>query len=457
MNSIIVKNTEKNMTPVIRELLCNLENNTVLEFEKGEYHFYPEGSYVGTFYPSNNGSGVKNVVFYINDKNSITIKGNDSTFVFHGEISPFIVENSQEIIFEDFKVDFATPQAYQAEVIEACDDYLELYVDKSAFPYAINDNKLYFQLEKKDEEVSFIYLFNTDGKREKKYRKDPVRYNMAYLILGDNNGNSRFDIGNEGADNPRYMRVNLTEEKGNIRFIYKPNTNKMFYDKGDKLVLHFKRSRDNDTFFINNCINTKFNKITIYRGSAMGIIAQLCENIEISQLYIGTNPKRKDLVTTTADGFMVVDCSGKIILRDSYIGNTLDDGFNSHSTYMLIDKVFDNKIIAKFAHHEKDGFVPFRKDDKIQISDGEKSVDIARLTVKSAKLYDGDINRIIIECNEPISDNIKENFVLYNLDLSPELEFVGNEFYNVPALLFASSRKAYFSRNKITTRLEALR
>ena len=81
---ITLKNTDKNMTPLVVDAVNKLiKTGGELHFEKGEYHFYKEGSLKRFFGVSNNSACDKYIVFPILDTKDITVDGHGSVFVFH--------------------------------------------------------------------------------------------------------------------------------------------------------------------------------------------------------------------------------------------------------------------------------------------------------------------------------------------------------------------------------------
>ena len=456
-NTVSVHHHDGNMTPVIQKILSDLPDHSVISFEPGEYHFYKEGTYHGVFYPSNNAAGPKDVVFTFFDKNDITVEGNGATFVFHGNIYPFIITNCQNVCLRNLAVDFFFPRVYQADVLDANEEYLEIFMDKNKFPYSVVDSSLVLHLEEEDISPETIYFFPYDAKFDRSYGKTPTRYNMAHYSTGAHCEKSA-DQGKRdwGKDNRQFHTDAIDMGNNRIRLVYRDGSNKMFYDKGDRLVLSYQRIRDNGTFFLDRCKDVNFERVKVYRGGCMGLNAQLCENMIFDRFHVGCKEGRGDLIATTADAFMLIDCRGKITLKNSHLADSLDDGINVHGTYMPIVAVEGNTITHYLGHVEQEGFNPLRPGDKIAIVD-EKTLDITHtLTVETTWLCE-DMKHIVTVVKEPLPDTAKAGNILYDLDAMPEMDIIDNELVNVPALLLGTSKRTYFARNKVNTRNEAMR
>ena len=107
---ISVAASEKdNVTPLVVNALQELKlaGGGVLAFEKGEYHFYKEGSLKKFYAVSNNTACDKYIVFPIIDFDGITIDGNGSVFVFHEVVFPFVADNSKNVVIKNFISDCA--------------------------------------------------------------------------------------------------------------------------------------------------------------------------------------------------------------------------------------------------------------------------------------------------------------------------------------------------------------
>ena len=91
---------------------------------------------------------------------------------------------------------------------------------------------------------------------------------------------------------------------------------RLVYPVGERCVLYLTQNkRENDTIFLNRCSRVTIENVTIRRGPCMGIIAQQCSDITVKNVKIAPLPGRGDLITTTTDSMMFVDCSGRICIN----------------------------------------------------------------------------------------------------------------------------------------------
>lgn len=445
---VTVRNTCENMTPIIRKVLEDATHGTTIVLEKQTYHFYDAGTCHQVCYPSNNMGGEKHIVFPICGKKELTIEGNGAELIFHGTVFPFVLKNCEAVEMRDFSVDFASPRVYQAMVIASGEEFLDIRIDKVRFPYSLKNGKLVFHLEDMDIAPDDLYFFPYDAKRGHFYGKMPTRYNMAHFHIGSET---------ECANDPRQIYVDAREmEDGVLRLYYRPHSNRMFYLPQDRLVLAYHGERTGGTFFLENCKNVTFENVAIWRGGCMGLCAQLCENIKLHALHIGCKQGRGDLVSTTADALMFIDCAGNIELTDSYIADSLDDGMNVHGTYTKVESIRGNVLLHALQHREQAGFLPLDAGERIAIADG-KTLEVKCIcTVAETQLLD-DGKHILTMLAENPEGSVQAGDWVYDLDKIPELKITDNTFSNVPALLIGTSKPSVFARNTVNTRNEALR
>lgn len=444
-NEIEIKAKNGNMTPIVRRAIESAEENTVLMFEAAEYHFYGADCYEGEFYPSNNKSGRKRVIFPILGKKGLTIEGNGARFIFHERVFPFIVQNSERITLRAFSVDFEFPRNYQAVVVNSTEEYLDFYIDKKRFPYSIRGGNVICHAEGGDVTSRDYKFFLSD------YDKDVEEgTTIASIMIGD----CTMDPENFPADG---LKTDALELGGGIvRFLYRKNSPKLRYYEGHRIVVHYDEDRENDTFFLDDSRDVAFENVSIYRGPGMGIIAQLTENISLKGLRIGCKDGRDDLISTTADALHFVNCSGKGTLKNSYVAHSLDDAWNLHGVYTHIEAAGDKRLLVRLGHREQSGFNPYKKGDVVEVIDGKTLEIKAKFTIASAVLTE-DFKHISIEAAEKIPSCVKENDYLENPGRMPEVEMTDNEIFKCPSILISTSKRVYFARNKIHTRCAGLR
>lgn len=122
---------------------CKESMNAELVFPKGEYHFYPDFGIDKYCFVSNNDEGLKRVIFPLIGFENLTINGNGSSFIFHGFVNPFVLENAANITFKDFTMDCARPFHSEAIILANNTDGIDVEIPAN-FPYKLKNGLLLF-------------------------------------------------------------------------------------------------------------------------------------------------------------------------------------------------------------------------------------------------------------------------------------------------------------------------
>lgn len=422
----------KNLTPIIVEYLCKNKEPKKIVFEKGNYDFYEEGTFRGIFYPSNNQSGEKKVVFPMIGIENLQIYGNGSTFLFHDRIFPFIGQNSKNLVLKNFTVDFSFPRYAHGEVLENDEKGFTLYLDKNQFPYTVNENgNLVFQ-------TGGICINSAD---KCFFMQSHTRSCHVFFIeIGQTNTPLKSKC--EGVD---LVKVNAKQVQENaVRFSYKENSPKRDLRIGNIILINNDEDRENAGFFLDSCENIRLEDINVYRVAGMGVVAQLCKDIFIDKLNISVpNDGRKDLVSATADALHFINCFGEVQIKNSLIKDTVDDGFNSHGNYMQVKRVDGEKIYLRFCHFEQEGRINlYSQGDVIAVTDETTEIEKGLATVADS-FFEGE--DVVIKTNGAVP--INEGDLIENKTKMPKVLLENNTFINEPHLRFSGPQEIVIKNN----------
>lgn len=434
MKEIVISNTEENLTPIVRNALEQLRDTeeAILRFECGKYYFGKDGSYEGAFYPSNNASGIKKVVFPLIEFDQLTIDGGGSEFIFCDRVFPFIIQSSKNIVLKNFTIDFSFPRHCQGKISASNDRGFIIDLESEYRTYDIKNGAVFFKTGGD--------IISTEQK--KIFIEDLTDRNVgvAYLFIGNCRDNDK------GLAAP-VMRADAFNDDCGIRFAYRAGSIKKRYGIGDIIFIGNDENRENDVIFCEFSNTLLFDNITIHRGAGMGIIAQLCENIDINRLRI-TPREESEYLSITADAIHAINCSGYFNIRNSFINKSIDDAVNIHGAYAEVKKVIDNNIVSiGYSHKEQSGLIPCRIGDTLHINDPKTLEEIGTVMVKNIS-YSDDRSEIFLTVSEN-SDLINEGCLLENPDRMPDILFENNEVYNCPHMLFSSSKNTVIKNNRL--------
>ena len=89
-------------TFALNQLIHSLQgrSNVTLKFPKGRYDFFPENGFEIRRSVANHDNSLKRIAFPLIGLKNFTIDGDDSNFVFHGRISPIVVESCENVLIK---------------------------------------------------------------------------------------------------------------------------------------------------------------------------------------------------------------------------------------------------------------------------------------------------------------------------------------------------------------------
>jgi hypothetical protein len=102
----------KNIAAGVTEALRQMQPGDTLHFPKGEYHFYKDYCQSLLVHTSNTDSfqrPKKTFGILLQDKEQLTLDGDGSVFVFHGNISALGVLRCRQITLRNFTIRYACP------------------------------------------------------------------------------------------------------------------------------------------------------------------------------------------------------------------------------------------------------------------------------------------------------------------------------------------------------------
>ena len=376
-----------------------MENNMdIIRFPKGTYHFWPDFAYEGFYYISNNDSGNKKISFPVINRKNLIIDGGGSEFIFHGRVTPFVIDGAENIKVCNLNIDYERPFFSQGVVIDSSQKHIDIRIDPIEFPYEIKDRMLIFKGENwRSEPEVIMYLTEFDPKT-----KAPA-YKMAFNLAKWSTNPFVF--------NDEFMDSLLTEivaealPSGDIRL--RGNFNRVF-EKGNYIEISHE-SRYNPGFFINNSCNITLENINIYHASAMGVIAQMSRDVVLKSVNVKLREGTSRLVSSNADATHFVHCHGTLTLEDCEFTNMLDDGVNIHGIYSIITDIpTPDTIIVELKHYQQHGLNLYLPGDVINIINRKTLSPMERLTVKESKLIGPSHVKIVLEeiCVASVGDAV---------------------------------------------------
>lgn len=361
-----------------------ISSNNKIDFEKKDYFVNIDALLKKTLYISNNDVSEKSILFYMEDKKNIELDFHDSSITFNGRITPFVINNCENVTIKNLTVDYDRPFFSQGEIVQSTQDFFVLKFNP-CFPYRVQNSELIFTADNWEENINKgFYLF-----QEYDTFKQSVAYNagVALCIVGKNVEPQK------GA--PGEVRVLLAEDLGNgcVKFSGAVWQMKI----GNTLVITHEK-RITNIIFSQDSANLHFENIKIRHSGSMGIICQCCDNIFLDNVQVKLDSKSKGMVTTNCDATHFVNCGGTINIKNSTFENMLDDGVNIHGIYTEVKEIIsDNEFIVSLMHYQQYGVNVYKPQDNILAYSGKSVKTIAKFSVVKAELLSEKLIKIYVK------------------------------------------------------------
>ncbi|MDF1548699.1 MAG: hypothetical protein P1P88_12820, partial [Bacteroidales bacterium] len=222
-----------------------------IEFKPGIYHFYPETAYEKYVKVSNNDNGLRKIIFAIENRQNVKINGNGATFMFHGSVIPFLIENSENVTIENINIEYDFPFDFEGIVVDNNEQEksfdLKVHSDNS---YRIKDDILFYKGYDWEIGLGENIVYNST-------RKSPEYFTSKY----EHNFNGHF------------LKAKALENNivrfSNVHAAKVPPVGAIYVDKGPH-----GQNRNYPGFRIYKSKNLELKNINVYHSGAMALIAE---------------------------------------------------------------------------------------------------------------------------------------------------------------------------------------
>ena len=122
---ILPNDKQTNTASRLHQVLCEIQKSVqpgdkvVIRFAKGRYDFHPSDAVKREYYVSNHDQNQpKTIGLCLENWKNLTIDGNGAQFIYHGQMLPIALVNSENVTFKNFSIDFEHPHIAQVEVLK---------------------------------------------------------------------------------------------------------------------------------------------------------------------------------------------------------------------------------------------------------------------------------------------------------------------------------------------------
>lgn len=434
-----------------------------ITFEKSTYHFYPDKAYEVYSNISNHDDVVIYTAFPLQGLKNLTIDGQGSTFIFHGRMIPFLIENSENITVTNVSIDWEVPFHSEGVIVannETNGTFDWKFTDD--YPYEIRNKQLIFIKPYYEHTVGQTILFDPERKaimfNTEAYTnvttlsKTALQNNVdkiEYKYKTDPRSKLHKSWGIENKTWAEQLEPGVVRIHGHTKKL--PPVGMILTSKG-----HQSLNRLAPAFRITYTDGFTAQNVNVHHAGGMGMIVENSSDLLLDNFNVVASNGR--MVSTTADATHFIGCRGTVTLRNCTLNNMLDDALNLHGVYQeIVDIQGDHKIGVRMGHAQQQGFTIGRANDTLGVLRlGDSFFPYDKLTIKSVQKINGRYQ--IITVNEKLPSTTKVGDLIENLDAYPELLVencnIGNN--RARGLLISNSNKTVIENNTFSTEMEPI-
>ena len=397
------------------------EASSVISFPEGRYDFWPDQAEEHVYYISNTStekeypSKKQRAGLYLKGLKNITIEGNNSTFIFHGKMISWIMDNCENIRIQNLKIDYERPGMSELTIVEATPQYVIGNVHPDA-KFDIIDNTLEWYGEKWVSKNFHAILVDTVKDINVYSSWIPFRNSKAQII-------------------------------GPLKVKFTGDFSKFKGKTGDILTVR-DTYRDYVGALVYESKDIVLNNIYMHYMQGLGIVSQFSENLHYDHVYVEPAIHSGRVMASSADGMHFSGCKGQVLVENCRFKGMHDDPINVHGTHLkVVEVVSPTELKLKFMHGQSYGFMAFHEGDTIGFVQPATLQVFNQGIIKKASLVSE--REMLVVLDKPISKDVQVGTFLENITSTPAVTIKNSRFErtNTRGILVTTRKKVVIENN----------
>ncbi|GAA4904968.1 hypothetical protein GCM10025789_25240 [Tessaracoccus lubricantis] len=418
-----------------------------LNFPRGTYQMYSDQAaerelYISNTVGANQSHKMKRIALLLEDMDDVTIEGNGSQLVMHGQQIIFAALRSTNSTLRNFTLDWISPRVVDVTVVAAGDGYRDVHIP-DGYRYAINGTDVSITSE----------LSPYTGQP---YWSYPSLRSVGYSQTFEYSSGRLLRSG--GAAGALFSGVtSITEvEPGLLRF----HGSSMPLGRSVQIRT---TTRDTSGMLMFESTNTTLAGLDLGYLHGFGVVAQMNDGLTVRGVNFRQPGGSWRSTSAFADLIQVSGDKGEVLIEDSTFGFAHDDPINVHGTYVQVEAVNRREVTLKYMHNETAGFPQFypgnqamfvAKSTMLEVPDWVGTV----VSVDGPSGYDSSkpltTMKVTFDKDLPVGVT-PDQHVVENLTYSPQLTVRGNHFESIPTRgVLVTTRKPVLIENNVFDQME---
>lgn len=427
-----------------------------INFPKGEYHFWKDYATKRIYHTSNTSSlsyPEKMIAILMEDMKDVTLEGNGSSLIMHGDMMAIATVRSSNIEIHDFVLDYKDADTVDISVVgNGQTDDNKNYTD---FYIPANYN---YQISQDAKNIS--WKGETSPITGKPYWEVQNADFCVMLVIYKGYDQTVARSSDKAAANPFKGVTHIEKVKDNVlRFTYSGDR-PTDQEKGNTFLLSDSGTRRTTGAFFYESENLRVKDMDIHYLSGFGWLTQMCKDVEFNNVDFLPRYGSGKFTTSNADQLHVAGCGGYFNVIDCNFSIAHDDPINIHGSYMRVQEVIDNQTVrVAYINGQQGGFQQFHPGDEVlfysrtylEAADGvpEDKPVVVKSSIGPGEEYNGsklDMRNEVITFEKPLSEETLNDlrqtiqvgsekqalYVAENITYTPEVVIRGNHMKSIP-------------------------
>lgn len=382
-------NDRQNALPAMRKALdaCLQEDHSELVFPQGRYDFYVDKELN------------QSIGFMISKHRHLTIEGNGSEFIFHGEMSIANVGESSNVTLRNFSVDWERPFISQGQIVAVEAHSIDISIDKNQYPYTIENERILFLGEGWKRGVEWHNLY------------DEAKQEIVSQTLDMPLGDDLFSRYKTEEIRNGCIRIHATVP-------YKPTL-------GTYITLWHGRYIRNG-ISINESKDVLLENITLYHALSNGVLGSRSENITMRNVNMTANATKGRVFSLVADASHFNTCRGLIKIDHCTHTGQGDDFINIHGMNVKVQERLDDFTVITPPSGKVSSRGTFKENDEMWFVNQQTSQrDESRLIASIAEQYKGgELTGYIVRFTKKLPTEVLPGDFMENRSWTPDVHIV---------------------------------
>ena len=424
-----------------KEASENGTKSVTVYFPKGEYHVYKDRAQQREYHTSNTSSTDapyhnKHIGILIEDQKNLTIEGDGSLFMIHGDMMALAVVRSENIKLHNFSWDYAVPTVTEMTIVDMGTEdgraYTDFYIPQ-CFPYEIQGNTI-------------LWKSDVSPYTGEPYWTRRGEHDNSYSVVTHQPKEemSRAYYSGQGPFQDLTGLKQLEDNKVRIYYSYRPDMQNL------GMVFQFCSSAVRPTAgaFTWESKEVTAEKVNVHYMDGFGWLIQMSENVYYKDCNLMPRDNSGHLTVSYADGIHASGAKGKIVIDNCNFSYTHDDPINIHGTFTRVEqRVDDYTLVLKYIHAQQGGFPQFHVGDEVQFftrdtlesTDNEtvETVYTVAEVISNPGENGNDLKTMKVRFEEALPSNLSERigsepkYVAENVTYAPEVTITDCTFKNI--------------------------